>query len=66
LQLEEKINQVTGQISINPDLYPKSETYKNLHKAVVDKNNYLVYRVSIKKNSIEIVNFRGPKQKPKY
>jgi plasmid stabilization system protein ParE len=32
LQLEEKINQVTGQISINPDLYPKSETYKTYIK----------------------------------
>ena len=31
LQLEENINQVTNQISLFPDLYPKSETYKNLH-----------------------------------
>lgn len=66
LQLEQNSNQVTNQISLFPDLYPKSETYKNLHKAIVDKNNYLVYRVNYKKSSIEIINFRGTKQKPKY
>ena len=47
LQLEENINQVANQISLFPDLYPKSETYKNLHKAIIDKNNYLVYRVNV-------------------
>ncbi|WP_395047193.1 type II toxin-antitoxin system RelE/ParE family toxin [Flavobacterium sp.] len=66
LQLEENINQVANQISLFPDLYPKSETYKNLHKAIIDKNNYLVYRVNYKNSSIEIINFTGTKQKPKY
>lgn len=66
LQLEKKINQITGQISLNPDLYPKSETYKNLYKAIVDKNNYLVYQVNNKKRFVEIINFRGTKQKPKH
>jgi len=66
LQLEKKINQVTGQISLNPNLYAKSETSKELHKAVVDKNNYLVYRVNKKISTIEIINFRGTKQTPKH
>lgn len=66
LQLEKKINQVTNQISLSPDLFPKSEIYKNLHKAIIDKNNYLVYRTNRKQNTVEIVNFRGTKQKPKY
>lgn len=66
LQLEKNIIQVTSQIVLFSDLYPKSETYKDLHKAIVDKNNYLVYRVNQKKNTIEIINFRGTKQKPKY
>jgi hypothetical protein len=44
LQLEENINQVINQISHFLDLYPKSETFKNLHKATIDRNNYLVYR----------------------
>lgn len=66
LQLEENITQVINQISVFPDLYPKSQTYKNLHKASVDKNNHLVYRVNYKKNTIQIINFRGTKQKSKY
>ena len=66
LKLEKKIKQVTKQISLTPELFPKSETYKELYKAIVDKNNYFVYRVNAKKGSVEIVNFRGTKQKPKY
>jgi plasmid stabilization system protein ParE len=65
LQLEENIIQVTNQISLFPELYPKSETSKNLHKALVDKNNYLIYSVNYKKENIEIINFKGTKQKSK-
>ena len=65
LQLEENIIQVTNQISLFPELYPKSETSKNLHKALVDKNNYLIYSVNYKKRDIEIINFKGTKQKLK-
>jgi plasmid stabilization system protein ParE len=66
LQLEKNIERVIYQISQNPELFPKSETNKKLYKAIVDKNNYLVYSVNIKNKSIEIINFRGTKQKPKY
>lgn len=66
LQLEENINQVIKQISHFPDLYPKSKSFKNLHKATIDRNNYLVYQVNYKTSCIEIINFRGMKQKPKY
>jgi plasmid stabilization system protein ParE len=66
LNLEENIKQVTNQISVFPNLFPKSETYKFLHKALVDKNNYLVYRVNFEDSEIEIINFRGTKQKPKH
>jgi plasmid stabilization system protein ParE len=65
-KLEKKIKQITNQVSLNPKQFPKSETYKNLHKAIVDKNNYLVYRINTDKHFIEILNFRGTKQKPKY
>ena len=58
LQLEENITQVTNQIGLFPDLYPKSETYKNLHKALVDKNNYLVYRVNYNKPKLRDRNFK--------
>lgn len=66
LQLEENINQVIKQISHFPDLYPKSNSFKNLHKATIDRNNYLVYQVNYKTSCVEIINFRGTKQKPKY
>lgn len=66
LQLEKNIKQISKQISLNPEQFPKSETHKNLHKGIVDKNNYFVYRVKTQKQVIEIVNFRGTKQKPKY
>jgi plasmid stabilization system protein ParE len=65
LQLEKKINQVISLIILYPELFPKSKTNQSLHKAIIDKNNYLVYRVNTKMRRIEIVNFRGTKQKPK-
>jgi len=66
LQLEENIKQVTSLIILYPELFPKSESYPLLHKAIIDKNNYLVCRINTKMRRIEIVNFRGTKQKPKY
>lgn len=66
LQLERKINQVVHQISLNTNLYPKTNTCENLYKALVDKNNYIIYRINKKKQIVEIVNFRGTKQKNKY
>ncbi len=66
LQLEKKINQVLKQIIIHPELFPKSDLQTSLYKAIIDKNNYLVYRINLKKSTIEIINFRGTKQKPKY
>lgn len=65
LQLEKKINQVINQIVLNPELYPKSEKNKSLRKVVVDKNNYFVYKLNKKNKTLEIINFRGTKQKPK-
>lgn len=66
LQLEEKIEQVTNLIILYPELFPKSETHPLLHKAIIDKNNYLVYRINTKMGRIEIVNLRGTKQKIKH
>jgi hypothetical protein len=66
LQLEKKVNQILKQIVINPELFPKSGIQTSLYKAIVDKNNYLVYRINLKKSTIEIIIFRGTKQKPKH
>ena len=66
LKLELNIKQVINQISIYPDLYPKSALYKNLRKALVDKNNYIIYKVNVDSGFIEIINFRSTKQTFKY
>ncbi|AEW86098.1 plasmid stabilization protein [Flavobacterium columnare NBRC 100251 = ATCC 23463] len=64
IQLEENINQVIRQIIIHPKLFPNSSKNKNVHKAIIDKNNYMVYRVNKSKKSIEIITFKSTKQKP--
>ncbi len=64
--LEAAIKRVLIQISLNPQLFPAAEIYLDLRKALVDKNNYLIYRYNEKNQVIEIINFRGTKQKPKY
>ena len=64
--LEAAVKRLLIQISLNPELFPTSETYDDLRKDLVDKNDYLVYRYNEKKQVIEIINFRGTKQKPKY
>jgi plasmid stabilization system protein ParE len=66
LNLENKIQQVISQININPEQFSKSIRNKSLYKAIVDKNNYLVYRINKQSNIIEIINFRGTKQKAKH
>ena len=66
LKLQENINHIIGHITFNPDLFPKSETNKNLHKAIVDKNNYLVYRMNNENGFVEIINFTCTKQKHKH
>lgn len=63
MQLEDKIKSVLNKIILSPELFPKSEFYKDLHKVVIDKNNYLVYKINYSKKRIEIINFRGTKQK---
>ena len=66
LLLETKLKNALNQIVTNPELFPKSEYYKDLHKVIIDKNNYLVYKINNSKGRIEIINFRGTKQKPKH
>ena len=66
LNLESKIKDILSKIVSNPELFPKSAKIKDVHKAIVDKNNYLIYRVDLKKKQIQIITFRGTKQKPKH
>jgi plasmid stabilization system protein ParE len=66
LNLENKIKQVINQISLNPEQFPKSIKSESLYKAIVDKNNYLIYKIDKQSNCIEIINFGGTKQKRKH
>ncbi|WP_312206728.1 type II toxin-antitoxin system RelE/ParE family toxin [Epilithonimonas hominis] len=66
LRLEDNINQFIERIKLQPNLYPKTARFKNLHKGMVDENNYIVYKISPKKKQIVIINFRDGKQKSIY
>ncbi len=66
LDLENKIQQVVNQINLNPEQFPKSKKNESLYKAIVDKNNYLVYKLNKESKIIEIINCRGTKQRPKH
>ena len=64
LNLEIKLYAVLNQIRKQPQLFPQTGSFKNTHKALIDKNNYIIYRNNDSKRVIEIINFRGTRQKP--
>lgn len=62
--LEQNVQNLLNRISKYPKIYPQTGEFRNVHKGLVDKNNYLIYRFRPEKELIEIINFRGTKQKP--
>lgn len=42
----------------------KTSKQKRVYKGLIDKNNYIAYRYKPLKKTIDIINFRGTKQKP--
>jgi plasmid stabilization system protein ParE len=64
LNLEQNINNLINRIRKYPKIYPLTGNFNHVHKGLVDKNNYIIYRIQPKKELIEIINFRGTKQKP--
>lgn len=63
LQLEINIQGFMDRISRFPSIYPVSKSKKSLRKGLVDKNNYIVYRLMESPRHIEIIYFRGTRQK---
>ena len=63
--LQNNLENLLDRISTYPEIYPATSSIKNLHKGLVDKNNYLIYRVKLDREHIEIINFRGTRQEPK-
>lgn len=64
LNLEQNLQNLLNRISKYPKICPPTGKFKNVHKGLVDKNNYIIYRIQSKKELIEIINFRGTKQEP--
>jgi len=60
-KLENNIQSLLLRIGKYPTICPKTETLSNVYKGLVDKNNYIIYRVDFKIKTIEIINFRGTK-----
>jgi len=63
LNLEQNINELIKRISKYPEICPATLKYKNVRKGLVDKNNYIIYRIKARTKTIEIINFRGTRQK---
>ncbi|MEX0360369.1 MAG: type II toxin-antitoxin system RelE/ParE family toxin [Allomuricauda sp.] len=57
-----KLDQVITLISKNPNLFPAASTKKQIHRAVVDKNNTLYYCVD--KNVVQIISLFSTRQDP--
>ncbi len=64
LNLEQRLKDFLERISKYPEICLPTEKYKNVRKGLIDKNNYIIYRIKPRKGVIELINFRGTKQKP--
>ncbi len=60
-KLSSEIDRTVNLISVNPNLFPKSE--KNVRRAVLKKLNTIYYREA-KENRIEILSFFSNRQNP--
>lgn len=64
LNLEIKLKKLIFRISKYPKIYPATSKVTSLRKALIDNNNYLIYRINTNTNTIEILYFKSTKQKP--
>ncbi len=62
--LEKNLRGLLVRIGKYPKICPQTGKHKNVHKGLVDKNNYIIYRIKPRKGIIELINFRGTKQEP--
>ena len=62
-RFREKLYSVLKLIREQPELFPKSEIYSGSRKALIDKYNFIIYRMNTEKVLIEILLFRGTRQK---
>jgi plasmid stabilization system protein ParE len=64
LNLERRLEAIFNQLKKQPEMFPTTSRKANLRKAVVDKNNYLIYRWDPADERIIVIIFRGTRQKP--
>lgn len=62
LNLEHNLLNLLNRIRKYPKICPATGKYKNIRKGLVDKNNYIIYRINSRKKIIEIINFRETRQ----
>jgi plasmid stabilization system protein ParE len=49
LNLEQNLNDLLNRISNYPNICPPTGKFRNVHKGLVDKNNYIIYIIQPKK-----------------
>lgn len=62
ISLEKNLIDLLNRISKYPEICPATSHLKDVRKGLIDRNNYIIYRINSRSNSIEIINFRGTKQ----
>jgi plasmid stabilization system protein ParE len=62
IQFANAVDHTVEIISRHPEIFPVSNKRKKTHKAVVDKNNTIYYRVL--KKSVQIISVFSSKQDP--
>ena len=66
LKLYAAISTTVKTILSNPLSFPRSSSVFEVHKAVVDKNNFIAYEVLENINEVRILAFQSTKKRPKY
>lgn len=56
--LEEKIQALLERIGKYPKIYPATSEYPNVRKGLVDKNNYIIYRIRPRKRPLKSLILR--------
>jgi hypothetical protein len=64
LQFVQKTEIIIRALKKNPGIFPYSLKYKNIQKAIVDKNNSFFYKVEKENNKIYLLTFFDNRQNP--
>ena len=65
IQFYNRTEIVLRTIQMNPGIFPVSHRYKQLRRALIDKNNSFFYQVDSYTNKIYLLTFFDNRQNPK-